>query len=133
MGNTRLMALAKMYKTPPVPQSEAAIVAAPVAGHFVPVEAGMALSDVLVAAPPPLWARHGGRVVAAPVRDGGGERGDEEKSRSGKGIDKRGVGEENPYITLLKRATTNSCNEVLIGCDFLDAFFVVQIFDWIRE
>jgi hypothetical protein len=53
MGKTRLTALPKMYKTPPVPHKDAMMVAAPVTGHFVPVSYGLAGKAVLGCRLPP--------------------------------------------------------------------------------
>jgi hypothetical protein len=41
MGSTLLMALLRMYSTPPVPQRDPKIEATPVIGHFVPVSMGV--------------------------------------------------------------------------------------------
>lgn len=102
IGQTRAIALAKMYKTPPVPQSDAAIVATPVAGQFVPVAIGAAFKMAPANPPPPR-----GTGAATAPRGCCGWRVDDDGAN---GI----VAEEKPYTTWLKRATKYNVNEDLI-------------------
>lgn len=81
------MALARIYITPPAPQMDAAMVAAPVAGHFVPVDIGAALRPF------------------APPRGANGNRGTVYKKRSLRASRVCIVcGDENPYTIQHKRA-----------------------------